>query len=309
MVRYILGRIGYMIVTFFIIIAITFLLMQLLPGSPFNSEKLTLAQQEILKDKYHLNDPIPQRFAQYVVGIFQGDLGVSFTYDGRPVTQLIKDRIGPSATLGVEATTFGTVVGLLLGIIAALRRNTFIDYGAMVIAVLGISIPSFVFAGLLQYFVGVKLGWLPVAFWEGPKYHIMPALSLAVAVIATIARFMRTEMLDVLGQDYITTAKAKGLGSAAVVWKHTIRNAMIPVITILGPLVVGLVTGTLVIEHIFAVPGIGDQFVDSIDKRDYPMIMGTTLFFSALFLIVILVVDLLYGVIDPRIRLASGGKE
>lgn len=308
MVRYITGRIIYMIITFFVIAALTFLMMQLLPGSPFNSEKLTAAQIEILQNQYHLNDPIPQRFVQYIVGIFHGDLGVSFTSDGRPVTQLISNRIGPSATLGIESVVFGTIVGLILGVIAALRRNTFIDYGTMIVAVLGISIPSFVFAGLLQYFVGVKLGWLPIAFWEGPTSHIMPAFSLAVGVIATIARFMRTEMVEVLGQDYITTAKAKGLNSFTVVFKHTVRNALIPVITILGPIVIGLVTGTLVIENIFAIPGLGSQFVDSITQRDYPMIMGTTLLYSGLFLVIILVVDLLYGVIDPRIRLA-GGKE
>ncbi|TCP29753.1 oligopeptide transport system permease protein [Scopulibacillus darangshiensis] len=309
MVRYIIGRIGYLIVTFFIIAALTFMLMQLLPGSPFNSEKLTNEQIEILKDQYHLNDPIAKQFINYIGGIFKGDLGVSFTYDGRPVTKLISERIGPSAVLGIESTIVGTILGLLLGIIAALRRNTYIDYISMIVAVLGISIPSFVFAGLLQYFVGVKWALLPVAFWEGPLYHVMPVISLAVGVMATIARFMRTEMLEVLGQDYMTTAKAKGLSSVTVVFKHAIRNALIPVITILGPLVIGLVTGTLVIEHIFAVPGLGDQFVDSISKRDYPMIMGTTLLYSALFLIIILVVDLLYGIIDPRIRLASGGKD
>lgn len=309
MVRYIFTRIGYMIITFFIITALTFVMMQLLPGSPFNSQKLTAEQQQILKDKYHLNDPVPVQFVHYIGGMLHGDLGYSFSSDGRPVTELIMGRIGPSATLGTDAVVFGSIVGLLLGIVAALRRNSSVDYGAMVIAVLGVSIPSFVFAGLLQYFVGVKLGWLPVAFWNGPQYQIMPAFSLSVIVIATIARFTRTEMLEVLGQDYITTAKAKGLGNTTVVWKHTIRNAIIPVITILGPLVVNIVTGSLVIEHIFAVPGIGDQFVDSITNRDYPMIMGTTLFYTALLLIVILVVDLLYGVIDPRIRLASGGKE
>jgi oligopeptide transport system permease protein len=308
MARYIAGRIGYLIITLFIIASFTFLLMQLLPGSPFNSEKLTADQIQILKHEYNLDDPIPIQFIHYIGGMLHGDFGVSFTYDGRPVSDLIVHRIGPSATIGFEAVVFGTIVGLLLGIIAALKRNTYIDYLAMFIAVLGISIPSFVFAGLLQYYIGVKLEWLPIAFWGGFKFHIMPAFSLAVGVIASIARFMRTEMLDVLGQDYIVTATAKGLSKASVIFKHSVRNAMIPIVTILGPMVVGIMTGSLVIEQIFAIPGIGDQFVNSITKRDYPMIMGTTLLFSILFLVVILIVDILYGVIDPRIRLGGGRK-
>lgn len=176
----------------------------------------------------------------------------------------------------------------------------------MVIAVLGVSIPSFVFAGFLQYWVGVRLQWLPIAFWGGFEYSILPTLSLAVAVVATIARFMRTEMLEVLGQDYIVTAKAKGLNHVRVVMKHGLRNALIPTVTILGPLTVNLITGTLVIERIFSVPGLGEQFVKSILTNDYPVIMGTTLFYAVLFVAVVLVVDVMYGFIDPRIRVAGG---
>jgi oligopeptide transport system permease protein len=309
MVRYVSGRIGYLIVTFFIIAAITFLMMELLPGSPFNSQKLTSDQIAILKHNYHLDQPMPVQFMNYMGGMLHGDLGVSFAENGRPVTQIILGRIGPSATIGFEACVFGTIVGIFLGIIAALRRNSWVDYLSNLISVIGISIPAFVFAGLLQYYFGVKLKWLPIAFWGGPKYQVMPAFSLAVGVIATIARFMRTEMLDVLGQDYIVTATAKGMTRASVVFKHTIRNAMIPIITILGPLVVNIMTGSLVIENIFAIPGIGSEFVDCITKRDYPVIMGTTLFYTILFLVVVLVVDLMYGIIDPRIRLGGGHEE
>jgi oligopeptide transport system permease protein len=309
MARYIAGRVGYLIVTFFIIASLTFLLMQILPGSPFNSQKLTKDQIQILKHGYHLDDPIPVQFEHYMVGMLHGDLGVSFAFDGRPVSELISQRIGPSAIIGGEAVVFGTIVGLLLGIIAALRRNTWVDYLSNLISVIGIAVPSFVFAGLLQYWLGVKLQWFPIAFWGGFKFQVLPSFSLAVGVIATIARFMRTEMLDVFGQDYITTATAKGMSNTTVIWKHTIRNAMIPIITILGPLVVNIMTGSLVIENIFAIPGIGDQFVTSITKRDYPMIMGTTLLYTILFLVVVLVVDILYGVIDPRIRLGGGQEE
>ena len=176
----------------------------------------------------------------------------------------------------------------------------------MILAVFGIAIPSFLFAGLLQYYVGVKLEWLPVAFWNGPEYHILPAFSLSVGVIATVARFMRTEMLEILGTDYILMARSKGISKNAVIIKHCVRNSMIPIITILGPMAIALITGSLVIENIFAIPGIGEQFVKSINLNDYPVIMGTTLFYSFLIVVIILIVDILYGIIDPRIRVAGG---
>ncbi|MDM5337821.1 ABC transporter permease [Fictibacillus enclensis] len=307
MARFVLKRLLYMLITLFIITSFTFFLMKLLPGSPFNNEeKLTDQQKFILNEKYGLNDPVPVQYFNYMSNLVKGDLGVSFQYDNRPVSTMITERIGPSAVLGVEATIIGTIIGLILGIAAALKHNSSIDYLSSLIAVLGISIPSFVFAGVLQYYVGVKLEWLPVALWDGPKYHVLPALSLSVFVIATVARFMRTEMLEVLGQDYITTAKSKGLSNLVVIWKHTIRNALIPVVTILGPLAINLITGTLIIEKIFAVPGLGFQFVSSIQLNDYPVIMATTIFYSVCFIIVILIVDILYGVIDPRIRVAGG---
>ncbi|MGG1573317.1 oligopeptide ABC transporter permease [Fictibacillus sp. NRS-1165] len=307
MVRFVLKRMLYMLITLFIITSFTFFLMKLLPGSPFNNEeKLTDAQKFILNEKYGLNDPVPVQYFNYMGNLLKGDMGVSFQYDNRPVSTMIAERIGPSAVLGIEATIFGTIIGLILGIVAALRHNTAADYVSSLFAVLGISIPSFVFAGLLQYYVGVKLDWLPVALWDGPKYHVLPALSLSVFVIATVARFMRTEMLEVLGQDYITTAKSKGLSKLVVIYKHSVRNALIPVVTILGPLAINLITGTLIIEKIFAVPGLGFQFVGSITLNDYPVIMATTIFYSVCFIVVILIVDILYGIIDPRIRVAGG---
>ncbi|TYR77795.1 ABC transporter permease [Rossellomorea vietnamensis] len=309
MIKYTLKRLAYMFLTLIIIATATFFLMKLLPGSPLsNQEKLTPEQQEIILEKYGLNDPLPVQYVTYMTNLAQGDLGLSFQYDNRPVTQIIGQRIGPSAQLGFQAIVLGTIVGLALGIIAALRHNSWVDYGATTLAVLGISIPAFVFAGLLQYWVGVELGWLPVALWGGFEYTILPTLALTVGVVATIARFMRTEMLEVLGSDYILLAKAKGITKTATVLKHGVRNAMIPIITILGPMTVGIMTGTLVIEQIFAVPGLGFQFVNSINTSDYTVIMGVTLFYSALFIGVIFLVDILYGIIDPRIRLAGGKK-
>lgn len=306
MIKYILSRFGYMVFTFFLIASLTFFLMQTLPGSPFNDERLSEAQRIILNERYGLDEPIVIQYFKYLGNILIGDLGVSFQFDGRAVSTIIGERIGVSAILGAQAMGIGILFGGILGIIAAVRHNTFIDYTAMLIAVLGLSIPNFVFAGLLQYWIGVRLQWLPVAFWQGFEYSILPTISLAAFVLATVARYMRSEMLDVLSQDYMATAHAKGLSKWKVIRKHGIRNALIPIITIVGPLTVSLMTGTLVVEQIFSVPGLGEQFVNSILTNDYPVIMGVTLFFSFLFILVIFIVDILYGIVDPRIRLSGG---
>ncbi|NQD65283.1 ABC transporter permease [Bacillus haikouensis] len=309
MVKYTIQRLVYMIITLLIIATATFFLMKLLPGSPLqNQERLSPEQQQIILDKYGLNEPLPVQYVNYMTGLAQGDLGLSFQYDNRPVTQIIGDRIGPSALLGFQAMVLGAILGILVGIIAAIKHNTWLDYGSTILAVLGISIPSFVFAALLQYYVGVKLEWLPVALWGEYKHTILPTLALTVGVVATIARFMRTEMLEILNSDYILLAKAKGISKVGTVVKHAVRNAMIPIVTILGPMTVAVMTGSLVVERIFAVPGLGEQFVLSINMNDYTVIMGITLFFSVLFIAVIFLVDILYGIIDPRIRLAGGKK-
>lgn len=298
-----------MVITLFLIASFTFFLMKIIPGTPFSTaDKLSEAQLAIMVEKYGLDEPVPVQYANYMLNLLQGDLGVSFQFDNVGVTDILMRSIGPSAQLGLQAMIFGTVFGIILGVLAALRQNTWMDYGSTFIAVLGKSIPSFVFAGLLQYYVGVKLGWFPVAFWRGFEYTILPTIALAMFPLATTARFVRTEMIEVLESDYITLAKAKGASWFEIAFKHALRNALIPVITVLGPLVVSLMTGSLVIEKIFGIPGIGEQFVKSIQVNDYPVIMGTTLLFAILFVVVILIVDLLYGVIDPRIRLAGGKK-
>lgn len=304
MKTYIAKRLGYMFITLFIVVSITFFLMQYLPGTPFtNPEKLSVEQLEVMNEKYGLNKPVAIQYLNYLGDLARGDLGISYQYEGRSVNEILGERIGPSVFIGSQALIFGAIVGLLLGIISALKHNSFLDYGSVTIAVLGMSIPSFVFAALLQYYVGVKLGWLPAALWEGYENTIMPSLALSVTVIATVARFIRTEMLEVLGQDYIVTARAKGLSEKAVVFKHIIRNAIIPVVTMLGPLAVAIMTGTLVIEKIFTVPGLGEQFTKSILVNDYSVIMGVTLMYSALFITIVFIVDILYGLIDPRISI------
>lgn len=198
--------------------------------------------------------------------------------------------------------------GIILGLIAAIFHNGFWDYTSTIIAVLGTSIPSFVFAGLLQYIFAVELGWFPVALWGEPKHMILPIIALAIGPMATAARFVRTEMIEVKGSNYIITAKAKGLSNLERVWKHGFRNALIPLVTVMGPMMINLMTGSMVIEKIFAIPGIGEQFVTSVVVNDYPTIMGTTLIYAFGFILILLVIDLLYGLIDPRIRVTGGGK-
>jgi oligopeptide transport system permease protein len=309
MAKYLLKRVLYMLLTLFIIASLTFFLMKIIPGTPFASaNKLSPAQLEIMKAKYGLDQPVPVQYAKYIGNLLQGDLGVSFQFNNRSVTDMIVGRLGPSAQLGAQAMILGTIVGILLGIFAALRQNTWVDYSSTFIAVLGKSIPNFVFAGLLQYYIGVKLGWFPVLFWRGFEYTILPTIALSMLPIAIAARFMRTEMIEVLGSDYIMLAKAKGASFFEIAFKHALRNALIPLVTVLGPLAISLMTGSLVIEKIFAIPGLGEQFVASITLNDYPVIMGTTILFAALFVFIILVVDILYGIIDPRIRLSGGNK-
>lgn len=285
--------------------------MKELPGSPFDEERLSkLSEEQRLEflSRYGLDQPILTQYFLYLKNIVQGDLGISYYYKGQEVTTIIMDRIGPSALLGTQAVLLGLAIGLALGIIAAYRHNSLWDFSAMFIAVLGVSIPNFVFAALLQYYVGLKLGLLPVAYWESYSSSILPTISLSLIVIALIARFTRNEMIEVLQQDYMLTARAKGVPGLKMIYKHAVRNVLIPVITILGPIVVSLLTGSLVIENIFGIPGIGSLFVDSIKVNDYTTIMGVTLFYSAFFVLTMLIVDLLYGVIDPRIRI-SGRKE
>lgn len=235
MAKYITKRIIYLIITLFIIASVTFFLMKFLPGTPFsNEERLTIEQREILNAKYGLDQPIPIQYMNYMVNIVKGDLGVSFQFENQPVMDLLMNRIGYSMQLGVQAMIIGTIIGIALGVLAAMFQNTWIDYGSTFLAILGKSIPSFVLAALLQYYIGVKLGWLPVASWNGFSSSILPTIALACFPIATAARFMRTELIEVFGSDYITLAKAKGNSRGEVAVKHAIRNALIPLITVLG---------------------------------------------------------------------------
>jgi oligopeptide transport system permease protein len=308
MLRYVARRVVYMFAALYIIISVTWFISKLLPGTPFADQKLTEETRAQLFEKYGLDEPWPVQYVKYMLNVAQGDLGNSYYFQSQPVTEIILARLPVSAFVGIQAVLIGLVVGLVLGIVAALRHNSFWDTTATVLAVLGVSVPSFVLGPVLQYWLGVKLEWLPIAFFESWWHSVLPSVALSVFVIATVARFIRAEMLEVMGQDYTILAKAKGLSGLAVVMRHVLRNALIPLVTVLAPLTIYIVTGSLVIEQIFAVPGIGEEFVRSIVVSDYAMILGTTIFFSVLFIGALLIQDILYGIIDPRIRV-SGAKE
>ena len=307
--KYILKRIFYMIVTLFLIATITFFLMKLLPGSPYaNEENLTDAQLQIMNAKYGLDKPVWMQYLIYLGGLVRLDLGMSFQYNST-VLNLLSSRVGPSFQIGLQALIFGMGMGTLLGLVAAMKQNTIVDTGATFFAIIGRSVPSFVFAVVLQLVFGVIFPILPIALWnQGVISSILPTLALSISPVADSARFIRTEMVEVLQSDYMELARAKGLSRMEVVMKHGVRNALIPLVTIAGPMLVGLMTGSMVIENIFAIPGIGEQFVKSILTNDYPTIMGVTMMYSFLLVVTILIVDLLYGFIDPRIRLTQGGE-
>ena len=307
--KYILKRIFYMIVTLFLIATITFFLMKLLPGSPYaNEENLTDAQLQIMNAKYGLDKPVWMQYFIYLGGLVRLDLGMSFQYNST-VLNLLSSRVGPSFQIGLQALIFGMGMGILLGLVAAMKQNTIVDTGATFFAIIGRSVPSFVFAVVLQLVFGVIFPILPIALWnQGFISSILPTLALSISPVADSARFIRTEMVEVLQSDYMELARAKGLSRMEVVMKHGVRNALIPLVTIAGPMLVGLMTGSMVIENIFAIPGIGEQFVKSILTNDYPTIMGVTMMYSFLLVVTILMVDLLYGFIDPRIRLTQGGE-
>ncbi|WP_373111758.1 oligopeptide ABC transporter permease [Staphylococcus epidermidis] len=308
MTKYVLKRLCYMFVSLFIVITITFFLMKLMPGSPFNDTKLNAQQKEILNEKYGLNDPVALQYVNYLKNVVTGDFGNSFQYHNMPVWDLLKPRLIPSMEMGITAMVIGVVLGLVLGVAAATKQNTWVDYTTTIISVIAVSVPSFVLAVLLQYVFAVKLEWFPVAGWEGFSTAILPSLALSATVLATVARYIRAEMIEVLSSDYILLARAKGNSTLKVLFGHALRNALIPIITIIVPMLAGILTGTLTIENIFGVPGLGDQFVRSITTNDFSVIMATTILFSTLFIVSIFIVDILYGVIDPRIRVQGGKK-
>lgn len=299
-----------MLITLWIIISLTFILMVSIPGSPFNSESSSNETvQANLEAHYNLDKPYYVQYLLYIKSIATFDFGPSIKQPAHSVNDLLGRGFPISFELGIITIIVAVLSGITLGVFAALRHNGMIDYLAMGIAVLGISIPNFVLATLLIQQLAVNLELLPVATWSSPAHMVLPTLALATGPMAIIARLTRASMLEVLTQDYIRMARAKGLYPWKIIVKHALRNALMPVVTILGTLVASILTGTFVIEKIFAIPGMGKYFVDSINQRDYPVIMGTTVFYSVFLIVMLFLVDIAYGVLDPRIKVHRKGGE
>lgn len=304
-------------ITLWVLVSLTFFMMRMLPGDPFIGEKaVPEATKQALYAKYDLDKPMIVQYGKYLLNVVTGDLGDSLHYNNRPVTSIISEAFPYSFDLGIRSLIFAVIMGVLLGIVAAVKRGTPWDTVTMVIAVIGVSVPSFIVGALLQYGLSLKLNqWIwtfnpnvmlfPVGGWTTEMHKILPAFALGLSSMATISRLMRTSMLDVLGQDYIKTAKAKGLSQGKIVWRHAVRNALMPVITVLGPISASVLTGAFVVENIFNIPGMGKFFVLSVQTQDYTLISGTTLFYGAFLIIANLIVDLAYGLIDPRVKLAD----
>ena len=304
MVKYIAKRIGLAIVTIWAVATITFFLMNLVPGGPFLSEKTISPQATAaLEAKYGLDKPLFQQYLTYITDALHGDFGDSLKQRGRTVMDIIKMKFPVSARVGGVSVLVSLILGVPLGCIAALKRGKFADSLISVVATCGIAVPSFVICTLLLYFFGVKLQILPTMGLTTAKHYVMPVMALAFYPTAYIMRLMRSSMLDVLGQDYMRTAKAKGLAGGKILFKHALRNAILPVITYVGPLLAYTVTGSFVVEKIFTIPGLGGEFIAAINGRDYTLIMGTTIFLATLIILMNVVVDIVYKLVDPRIKL------
>lgn len=310
MLKYITKRILYALITIWVIATITFFLMKAIPGDPFHNPKMPASVREALYNKYGFNQPTLKQYGMYIKNLAKGDLGISYKYEGRSVAKTIRDSFPKSFAIGWRAMLFSTTFGLLFGIIAALKHQKPLDYLVILIAIIGVSVPSMVLGPLLAYFFGVDLGWLPITVRQGNELSmLLPSFTLGLGTLAFVARMMRSTTLEVLGNDYIQTAKAKGLSMPEIIRKHVVRNSVMPVVTVLGPLFAGIITGSIIIENIFAVAGLGEYFVNTILEQDYSMIMGITLFYAILIITSVLVVDLAYGFIDPRLKVSSKGEE
>lgn len=304
MIGFLVKKFSLLIVSLFVVASFTFFLMHAIPGDPFTQDKAI--PEEILQAMYKhygLDKPLFVQYIDYIKGLLSFDLGPSFKYQGRTVNEIIAEGFPVSLCLGMEALVFSVVAGITLGSLASFKYLRWQDHATMAIAVLGISIPSFILATFLQYLFAMKLDFFPVARWGSFSQTILPALSLAALPTAFIARLTRSNMIEVFQQDYVQTAKAKGLSSFHIVTRHVIRNALLPVITFLGPLTAAILTGSFAVEKIFGIPGLGQWFVLSITNRDYTVIMGTTIFYSAILMLCVFIVDILYCFIDPRIKL------
>ncbi|WP_395018223.1 oligopeptide ABC transporter permease OppB [Dongia sp.] len=303
MLNFFLRRLGGAIPTLFVIIAISFFMIRLAPGGPFARERQVPPEVlAALNRQYHLDEPLWQQFGRYIWDLLHGDFGPSFKYKDFRVTDLILQGFPTSLQLGLLAISLALIIGLSLGIWAALRQNTIIDYSTMGISMLGIAVPNFVVAPVLTLVFGLMLSWLPVGGWGHPANYVLPVIALCLSQIAAIARLMRASMIEVLRSNYVRTAHAKGLPERIVLRRHAIRAALLPVVSFLGPAIANIITGSVVIEQIFSIPGIGRYFVQASLNRDYTMVMGVTVFYGALIIFCNLLADLAYGLLDPKVR-------
>ncbi|QJD83788.1 ABC transporter permease [Cohnella herbarum] len=307
MIRYILKKFVFMILSLFFLITATFVLMNAVPGSPLQSEKATSEQiQKNLEAYYGLDKPVIVQYGIYLKNLTQFDLGISMKKKFQAVDKIISESFKYSLKLGIASVITSVVAGCVLGIIAAMYHRKMLDNLAMVIAVIGLSIPSLVMAPVLQYALAVKIRAFEVAGLNGPMDYVLPTIALSSASIAFIARLIRSTMIEVLNADFIKTAKSKGLAGHLIIWRHALRNSMLPVVTFLGYLMANVVTGSVVIEKIFAIPGLGKFFVQSVSDRDYPLIMGITIFYAVILMVSRLLADIAYVLVDPRIRVTGG---
>ena len=303
---YIIKRIFNAFIVLWIVITITFFLMHAIPGGPFTAEKsLPPYVLHSIEERYKLNDPLYKQYGDYLCNLVQGDLGPSFKYPGRSVNDIIKDGFPVSFKLGIEAILIAIIIGIPAGILAGVKKDKWQDRAVNFFTTLGVAVPSFVVAALLIYVLSTKLHLLPAAMWNGWRYEIMPALALSGMPMSFIARLTRSSMLDILSQDYIKTARAKGLSWSKVLIKHALPNSLIPVVTYLGPMTASILTGSFVIETIFAIPGLGQYFVTSIYNRDYTVILGVTIFYSVIVIVLNMLVYLLYPLLYPRIKIGE----
>lgn len=304
MAKYIVKRVATALLSIFIVATLTFFLMNLVPGGPFVAEKsISKAAQEALAQKYGLDKPLMERYVTYMTDLLKGDMGVSLRQRGRDVSDIIFSKFPVSAGLAGIAVLVALCIGIPLGCISAFNRGKFADNFILVLATCGIAIPSFISSVILLYTFGSKLNILPTVGLNTLSSYIMPVTALAIYPSAYITRLMRSSLLDVMGQDYIRTARAKGLSNFKTLFKHALRNAILPVVTYVGPMLASLMTGSFVVEKIFTIPGLGREFVSAITNRDYTMVMGTTIVLATLVILANVVVDILYKVIDPRIKL------
>ncbi len=303
MTVYVVRRTLWIVPVMLVISLITFILMHVTPGGPFDTDKAHSASVTLnLEHKYGLDKPIPEQYVLYVVRALHGDLGISYTYQDRNVRDIILSGMPITGRLAALALLVAVIIGVTLGTISALRQNTWADYVSLSFATAGASTPNFVWAMILIVIFALSLHLVPTGGWGNPQQMVLPVLALAFTPAAYLARITRASVLEVVRQDYVRTARAKGVGERLLVWRHILRNGLIPVVTVVGPIFAGLFAGSFIVESIFSIPGTGRLFVQAIDGRDYPLIMGTTLFYAFIIVVMNLIVDLLYAVIDPRIR-------